>query len=48
MEAYRRLEVKDIGINRRQTQTFSSADLAEDNGLALRAGEMSGNRRIDG
>ena len=31
---------KNIGINRRQTQTFSSADLAEENRLALRAGEM--------
>jgi len=48
MEAYRRLEVKNIGISRRRTQTFSSADLAEENRLALRAGEMSSNRRSDG
>mgnify|MGYP006863143554 CR=1 FL=1 len=40
MEAYRRLEVKNIGISRRRTQTFSSADLAEEDMLALRAGEM--------
>ena len=31
---------KNIGISRRQTQTFCSADLAEENRLALRAGEM--------
>jgi len=30
---------------RRRTQTFSSADLAEENRLALRAGEMIRTRR---
>jgi hypothetical protein len=48
MEAYRWLEVKNIGISRRQTQTFSSADLAEENRLALRAGEMICTRRSAG
>jgi hypothetical protein len=36
MEAYRRLEVENIGIRRRRTQTFSSADVAAENRLALR------------
>jgi len=39
---------KNIGINRRQRQTFSSADLAEENRLALRAGEMIRARRSAG
>jgi len=39
---------KNIGINRRQTQTFSSADLAEENRLALQAGEMIRARRSAG
>jgi hypothetical protein len=36
---------KNINISRIQTQTFSSADLAEENRHALRAGEMSRSRR---
>ena len=32
-------------MSRRRTQTFSSADLAEENRLALRAGEMIRARR---
>jgi hypothetical protein len=39
---------KNINISRRQTQTFSSADLAEENRRALRAGEMSRARRSAG
>jgi hypothetical protein len=31
---------EEIDISRRRTQTFSSADLAEEKRLALRAGEM--------
>jgi hypothetical protein len=31
---------KNNGIRRRQTQTFSSADLAKENRLALRAGDV--------
>jgi hypothetical protein len=36
---------ENMGISRRRTQTFASADLAEENRLALRAGEMIRARR---
>jgi hypothetical protein len=36
-----RREWEKYGISRRQTQTFSSADLAEENRLALRATEKN-------
>jgi hypothetical protein len=41
MDAYRRVKVQNGDIRRRPTQTFSSADLAEENRLALRATEKN-------
>jgi hypothetical protein len=41
-------KVKNVSIRRRQAQTFSSADMAEENRLALRAGKTIRARRSAG